>query len=234
MNVARALVLASALFALPAVSSAQQILAYTTNTVLLRAGPAPEYPVVAVLQHGHTLAVLGCLEDYNWCDVVAGPNRGWVHARYIAYAYQGASVPVIDYGSAIGIGIVSFTIGTYWHDHYHARPWYGQLKHWMRRHPRPEGRTVILRPLRHRPPAPAVRVRPPHKAAVRPVLRPAPVVRPHIPRAAAHPRPLQMGIEVRRSPASAARKHSLTFGGSSAGPRMGTRATGVGRAVRDR
>lgn len=241
MNFSRALALASALLALPGVSAAQQFLAYTTNTVLMRAGPAPEYPVVAVLHNGYTIAVQGCLQDYSWCDVVAGPNRGWVHARYIAYPYQETTFPVIEYGPAIGIGVVSFIIGSYWHEHYIARPWYGQLRHWIHRPPKPEGRAVPIRRFHHRPPVQTVHVRPRHKVVVPVAVRQMPGPRPPLPRAAAYPRPLQMGIGPRRPPVGAGRDavsvsgvqgHSLTLGVSSGGARMGARVTGVRRVNR--
>ncbi|OGA50627.1 MAG: hypothetical protein A3G25_09025 [Betaproteobacteria bacterium RIFCSPLOWO2_12_FULL_63_13] len=196
MNCSKALLLASALLAFPGVSTAQQYLAYTTNTVLLRAGPAREFPVVAVLQNGDAVAVQGCLQDYSWCDVVAGPNRGWLDARYIAYPYQGATVPVIDYGAAVGIGVVTFIIGSYWHDHYVARPWYRQLPHWSHRPQRAGVRAPYAHRPGHRPPRPAIHPRPPHKVVRAVKVRPVPVIRPleRPPRVLVPQRPLKMGV----------------------------------------
>ncbi|TXD15661.1 SH3 domain-containing protein [Extensimonas vulgaris] len=120
-------VLAAAL-AVPAWAQAQT--AYLSATVNLRAGPGQVYPVVAVLGSGLAINVQGCLSDYSWCDVVAGPYRGWVYGGYITYPYQGTYVPVPDYGPVIGIGIVSFTLGAYWYDHYRDRPWYAERHRW--------------------------------------------------------------------------------------------------------
>ena len=127
--------LTAALTAMPATSYAQQ-LAYTSKDVNLRAGPSRDYPVVATLPAGVSISVEGCLSDYRWCDVVAGPNRGWVYAGNIVYPYQGSTVPVLTYGAMIGIGIIAFSIGNYWDDHYRASPWYPQRQRWIDRpHP---------------------------------------------------------------------------------------------------
>ena len=124
--------LVAALAALPATSYAQQW-AYTSQEANLRAGPAIDYPVVALLPAGASILVEGCLSDYQWCDVVFGPDRGWLYAGNIVYPYQGTAVPVLTYGALIGIGIVAFNLGNYWDRHYRARPWYWQRQHWIDR-----------------------------------------------------------------------------------------------------
>jgi uncharacterized protein YraI len=59
--------LASALAMLPTLSHAQD--ARTAKPVNLRAGPARDYPVVAVLPAGAAIGVQGCIADFTWCDV---------------------------------------------------------------------------------------------------------------------------------------------------------------------
>jgi uncharacterized protein YraI len=71
-------VLLLVLAGLPAGAYAQW--AYTAKDVNLRAGPARDFPLVARLPRGLSVSVAGCLSDFRWCDVVAGPNRGWVYA----------------------------------------------------------------------------------------------------------------------------------------------------------
>lgn len=122
-------ILTAALAAVPATSYAE--LAYPSKDVNLRAGPAIEYPLVARLQAGAAISVEGCLDDYRWCDVVAGPYRGWVYAGNLVYPYQGDNVPLLTYGAAIGIGVLAFSLGHYWDDHYRARPWYPQRQQWI-------------------------------------------------------------------------------------------------------
>jgi uncharacterized protein YraI len=135
-----------ALAALPATSHAQ--LAYAAKQANLRAGPGPDYPVVAILLAGVPVTVQGCLSDYRWCDVMAGTNRGWIYAANIVYPYQGSNVPVISYGAVLGIGILAFSVASYWDHHYVGRPWYAQRQRWIGRPPPP------VAPGRHRPAPP--------------------------------------------------------------------------------
>ncbi len=108
-------------------------LAVTTTDVNVRAGPSQDYPVVARVMRGVTISVEGCLSNYTWCDVTVGPNRGWVYASNLVSTYQGSSVPVLTYGSALGIGVVSFAVGNYWDSYYRGRPWYPQRQLWINR-----------------------------------------------------------------------------------------------------
>jgi uncharacterized protein YraI len=124
--------LTAALVAVPTVVSSQQ-LAYTSKEVSLRAGPSRDYPVVAVLGAGTTMTIFGCLQDYKWCDVVVGGSRGWVYSRNIVYPYLGQNVPVMSYGSTIGLGIVSFSIDSYWSNYYTDYPWYPLRQNWNSR-----------------------------------------------------------------------------------------------------
>src|SRR4051812_3989453 len=107
----RSLLVCAVAAVLPAIAAAQEARAMTA--VALRAGPDREYPFVASYGPGTPLAVQGCTEGYGWCDVI-GPNgyRGWVYAGDIAYPYQRREVPVISYGPAIGIPIVTFALGS--------------------------------------------------------------------------------------------------------------------------
>jgi uncharacterized protein YraI len=125
-------VLAGAALAIPAAAQAQQ--AFTARTVNLRAGPGTEYPIVVVLGQGFPLEVQGCLQDYRWCDVLAGPNRGWMYGGNISYAYQNSYVPLLNYGTVLGIGLLGFALDDYWGSHYRDRPWYGDRErdHWRR------------------------------------------------------------------------------------------------------
>lgn len=157
----------------PAIAYAQW--AYTAKDVHLRAGPAVDYPVVAILPAGVQIIVEGCLSDYRWCDVVAGPNRGWVYAGNIVYSYEGANVPVLTYGAVIGLGIVVFSVGNYWDSYYRGSPWYPQRQLWIHR-PRPGFGPDGCHPPPHAPGiGPGNRPRPPHASGVRPgIPRPSP------------------------------------------------------------
>ena len=191
-----------ALVAAAAIGTASaQVVAYTAKDVHVRAGPAVDYPVVAILSAGVEILVEGCLSDYQWCDVVAGPNRGWVYAGNIVYPYQGANVPVLNYGAMIGLGIITFSVGNYWDHYYRGRPWYSQRQVWIDRprsafgpgaH-RPPMHGPVVAPGNQRQPLhapivmPGSRRPPPQQQAPsggqRPAQGPAPGTGPHSPRA---------------------------------------------------
>jgi uncharacterized protein YraI len=165
-------VLATSMALTPAASFAQQY-ANLARDANLRAGPSRDYPVVAELPAGMSVWVDGCINGYRWCDVTVGPDRGWVYAGNIIYPYQGARVPLLNYGAVIGIGIVAFSVGDYWDNHYRTRPWYPQRQNWIDR-PRPiyrpdlgNGRPFPPRPPNspdgmHRPPSGQPSVNMPH------------------------------------------------------------------------
>lgn len=119
---------------------------YVTGNVNLRAGPEVDYPAVLTIPAGSTVDIQGCLEDYGWCDVIAGGNRGWVAGNYIQYEYEQRRVFVPDYGPRIGIPIITFAIGSYWDSYYRGRPFYSQRDRWY-------GRPPVHRPPPPRPPS---------------------------------------------------------------------------------
>ena len=50
--------------------------AFTTQPASVRAGPDESYPEVAQLDADAPLEVMGCLDDWRWCDVTFDGNRG--------------------------------------------------------------------------------------------------------------------------------------------------------------
>lgn len=103
---------------------------YVTRTVNLRAGPDSDYPRIMQLPAGSRISILGCIDRWEWCDVVADGERGWVDGRYVQSDYRGRRVYVHDYGDRIGIPIVSFILGAYWREHYDNRPWFEHRDQW--------------------------------------------------------------------------------------------------------
>lgn len=110
--------------------------AVTTQGVNMRAGPDVSYPQVAFLPRGVGVDVIGCVEGYSWCDVVAGGNRGWVYAGYLAtpvYGYNSAPGIIAYQGPTLGIPLISFSIGNYWDNYYRGRPWWNNRAYWYNR-----------------------------------------------------------------------------------------------------
>ncbi|HTV84185.1 MAG TPA: SH3 domain-containing protein [Dyella sp.] len=122
---------------------------YTIGNVNMRAGPDPDYPLILTLATGTPVSIQGCTDGWQWCDVIAAGNRGWVAGTYLQYTYNSQPVMVTDYGARIGIPIVSFVIGTYWARYYTGRPFYRDRARWY-------GRPIPSRPP-PRPPRPPVR-----------------------------------------------------------------------------
>ena len=128
MRLARSIAVMLTTTVLVASAAAQQ--AYTTRQVNLRAGPDRGYPQVAYVGAGQSVYVNGCINDYRWCDITAGPNRGWAYAKFIEYPYQNRRVVIYDNGATLALPIVNFILGSYWNDNYRNRPWYGQQNNW--------------------------------------------------------------------------------------------------------
>ena len=155
-----------ACFALCVSSAAFAANAYVTDNVNLRAGPDAGYPRIMRLSAGTAISVQGCLDGYTWCDVIALGERGWVYAPYVQSLYEDRRVALPDYGTRIGIPIITFSLGAYWGDYYRTRPWYRQRDYWSgpgwHHRPRPpmppphHGRPPGSKPPPHhgRPPGP--------------------------------------------------------------------------------
>lgn len=170
----------------PATSLAQT--AYTTKTTNMRAGPSRDYPVVDQLQPGEAVEINGCLDDWTWCDVSIGNDRGWVYAGSLESPYRNRRVVIYGNGPMFGYPIVGFSVGPYWDTYYRGRPWYSrrsywagrpQSSHWIGGGSRSGVRTQVIAPQVNRQPGyrPQV-IRQP--VGVRPQVGRQPVNRPEV------------------------------------------------------
>ncbi|AUT59570.1 SH3 domain-containing protein [Paraburkholderia terrae] len=151
MRVACVAVMGTVALSIASGAASAQSQAYTNQPVYLYAGPAQDYPVVAQLPAGQPVAVYGCVSGYTWCDVAIEQARGWVYGGYLTYPYQGSNVPIMTYGTAIGLPLITFSIGSYWDHYYRGRPWYGERGRWAN-HPPPPHRPPPPPPGGNRPP----------------------------------------------------------------------------------
>src|SRR5256885_820534 len=108
------------LLALPLAVVAEN--AVTSDAASLHAGPDRSYPEVAQLDVGTPIQVMGCLEDWSWCDVAVEGTRGWLYSPDITYEYEGGYVPFYSYAPALGVAVVPFALDEYWGSYYHDRP----------------------------------------------------------------------------------------------------------------
>lgn len=106
---------------------------YVTVNLNMRAGPDVQYPVVDTLPVGTEVSIQGCTDGWQWCDVIAGNERGWVDGRYVQDEYRGRRVQVLSDGARLGIPIIGFAIGAYWNSHYRNRSFYRNRDTWYHR-----------------------------------------------------------------------------------------------------
>jgi uncharacterized protein YraI len=128
--VALAVAIVTAAAAMVGSAEAQRPNGYPITNVNLRAGPGTYYPPLLVVPSRAPIAILGCLGDYTWCDVIFEGNRGWMRSIYLQSWYSGYYYSLRDYAPRIGLRVVSFDIGGYWDANYRDRPFYRDRGKW--------------------------------------------------------------------------------------------------------
>jgi len=96
----------SALLALPNLAMALDAVAVTDLN--MRAGPGPQYPVVATIQSNGAVEIVGCLEAGNWCQVSWQGSQGWSYSEYLAVTEAGQQVFVPQARTVLDIPVVAF------------------------------------------------------------------------------------------------------------------------------
>lgn len=107
--------------------------ATTTNSVNVRAGPGKTFPTASWFLSGTPVTVEGCLSDWQWCDVSAGRDRGWVYARYLSYRSNDTVVTIQRGGASLGLPQTEFDLVPYWDAHFQNQTWYSRKAYWQRR-----------------------------------------------------------------------------------------------------
>jgi uncharacterized protein YraI len=139
-----------AAFMLPAQAMAYE--AYTRVDLNLRVGPDTTYGVIDVIPWGDPVEVMGCLQDFAWCDVEWYGLRGWVAATYLVQP-ENPMVYLPQFAPRVGLPIVSFSFVTYHDRYYRDRPWYRERRgSWRgrdyRRGDRPRARQEVRERIR--------------------------------------------------------------------------------------
>jgi uncharacterized protein YraI len=112
---------------------AQPPVAVTTQSVNVRTAPDRSFPTATWFLRGTTVTVVGCTEDWRWCDVIGGGDRGWVYTRYLAYTHDGNTASIMDGGPGLGLPVTPFSLATYWGEHYQGRLWAERQPYWQTR-----------------------------------------------------------------------------------------------------
>lgn len=128
-SVAAAVFIAGAAF-LP--GAAQAATGYTVDRVEMRAGPDYDYPTVRVIGDNRRVDIYGCLSDWSFCDVGYRSDRGWIEGDAIVVDYRSRRTRIVDAAPYIGIGVLSFSFGSYWDNYYRGRPFYNERGRWER------------------------------------------------------------------------------------------------------
>lgn len=98
--------------------------AYPVTDVNLRAGPGTKYPVLVTVPTDAPVTILGCLEDYTWCDTIFEDHRGWMSSIYLAGYYDGEYYLLSDYAPDLGYQVVTFNRAAYWDSYYQDEQFY--------------------------------------------------------------------------------------------------------------
>jgi len=101
-----------------------------TESVGIRAGPGPGFPMVDRIPGGAHVNIHGCLSGDAWCDVSWSGDRGWVSSQYLEYLYRNRYVYLPAYVDVIDVPIVPFELSSYWSSYYAGRPWYHRRAYW--------------------------------------------------------------------------------------------------------
>jgi uncharacterized protein YraI len=120
-------VLAAAL-SFPTLAHAQDLAAVTTADLNLRAGPGPQFPIVAMIPTDAQVTLYGCLAELTWCDVaMANGDRGWAYAYYLQHligrtgnTVQTAAIDAMNPPPPT----LTFEGEAYWTEHYANAPFF--------------------------------------------------------------------------------------------------------------
>jgi uncharacterized protein YraI len=128
--IAAALVAFAAIAAQPASAGWHPVDARAAATSNVRSGPAGQYGIIGKIRKGDHVNVVGCLKNWDWCDVESRGKRGWMPAKYLQSEYRtmsnrkGRDVSVATFGPRLEIKEVKFDQRKYWTSYYSNETFY--------------------------------------------------------------------------------------------------------------
>ena len=109
--------------------------ALVVTTMNMRSGPHSSLPVVTTLRRNERVELLGCVQNYEWCEVRnSAEDYGWVSSYYLRGVRGNNTYALIDdYGRPYSqTTIIIYRPRQYWDDHYRGRDFYRDRDKWFR------------------------------------------------------------------------------------------------------
>jgi len=126
MQVRRAIFLAAPIAVAFSTSASAAVVASAVLPLNVRAGPGPQYPVVASIPARGKATIIGCIQGSLWCQVNVAGKQAWAYSKYLTATLSGrslvvaerlADIPAVTYeepvttvGSAIAQPVVTGTL----------------------------------------------------------------------------------------------------------------------------
>lgn len=83
-------------------------MAMAATELNLRAGPGPSFEVVGVIPVDGEVAVEGCLDESNWCQVTLDGTTGWAYGDYLNVMVENEPVVLYENRAAVEIQTVTY------------------------------------------------------------------------------------------------------------------------------
>lgn len=95
---------------LAAAPALAQVSATAATDLNLRAGPAGNQQILAVIPANGEVMVDGCLEAANWCQVNYDGTMGWAYGEYLNATMQDQQVVVIENRDTLSLPAVTYEV----------------------------------------------------------------------------------------------------------------------------
>ncbi|MEH6785780.1 MAG: DUF1236 domain-containing protein [Paracoccus sp. (in: a-proteobacteria)] len=83
-----------------------QTMATAGTDLNVRSGPGVQNEVIGSIKSGAEVAVNGCIESANWCEVVAGDLNGWSYGDYLTVKAGDKIEPLYPNRQQIGVTVI--------------------------------------------------------------------------------------------------------------------------------